>query len=701
MDLLLNEQFDLVVKQQQQTDVFTNSHIIKNHTDLLGSFSDIKLNTPPDSLPCSPPDNLTHHLANLSDNRPFASLNNDLTIDQPTMLTTAHHIAIAPKIDPAPTTPPRTPSEDSTIATSTFGNVISTSTEVLSQTQPSLDSKHFAIQMLSSAHSYGEPDAFPNNIFRYTSAVTSNATTSSSVNNSAISSQALLHHNHSNNSLANGLTGGLAQTQDLYNMLGKNDQMLSEGGWLNANQSSQHYLQQQMAVAHPLAHQLTNGGGLIGHHGLTNNNSTNSNVRNDEENQAVSSSSVSPSPNQQQQQPQQQQATHNNASSTGNNQSTNNQTANSQCLANAFTTNPIANSITNSITEQSIHLNYYHTPTGLHPTGDNNFILPCTAAMLPMHNGQAPNLSASPHHTNNGAGQLVHGGGAPTIQSVSQLHPNGQVQRLPMHNGLSSDHFNQFIQHQPHPNQHTPNHHQSLHLASLPNQVVHTGLFHTSNSASNLSNQHPNSSGGGGVRCSTSRYSNSNRLTNHSLQASQEQNLALMQFESNSNSSSNTLCTTTSSATVGNTSGHHQSTPGFIDDHSLIGLSVRELNKRLHGKPREIIQKLKQKRRTLKNRGYAQNCRTKRLHIKNEMEEELKYSKQRVIKLERKLAIYEERIKQCANCSQLCSNSVNLNHLSLQGQFRGLEESNLSQQLHLFQSSHHNDLNNGQPSTRQ
>lgn len=80
--------------------------------------------------------------------------------------------------------------------------------------------------------------------------------------------------------------------------------------------------------------------------------------------------------------------------------------------------------------------------------------------------------------------------------------------------------------------------------------------------------------------------------------------------------------TTSSGSKSSHNHGQHSpsSAEDLLDDGMLIHLSVRELNKRLHGFPRDEIQRLKQKRRTLKNRGYAQNCRTKRLAHRHELE---------------------------------------------------------------------------------
>lgn len=62
------------------------------------------------------------------------------------------------------------------------------------------------------------------------------------------------------------------------------------------------------------------------------------------------------------------------------------------------------------------------------------------------------------------------------------------------------------------------------------------------------------------------------------------------------------------------------SSDDLINDALLLQLPVRDLNKRLQGASKEEIARLKQKRRTLKNRGYAQSCRTKRMNQRIELE---------------------------------------------------------------------------------
>lgn len=57
-----------------------------------------------------------------------------------------------------------------------------------------------------------------------------------------------------------------------------------------------------------------------------------------------------------------------------------------------------------------------------------------------------------------------------------------------------------------------------------------------------------------------------------------------------------------------------------ITNEKLIVSTVKELNKLVSGFPRTTVLKVKQRRRTLKNRGYAQNCRQKRITQKGELE---------------------------------------------------------------------------------
>ncbi|XP_064479995.1 transcription factor MafG-like [Ornithodoros turicata] len=83
-----------------------------------------------------------------------------------------------------------------------------------------------------------------------------------------------------------------------------------------------------------------------------------------------------------------------------------------------------------------------------------------------------------------------------------------------------------------------------------------------------------------------------------------------------------------------------------ITDEELVHMSVRELNRQLKasGLTKVEMVKMKQRRRTLKNRGYAASCRNKRMEQKDDLEGERSIVVQEITRLKHENRALENQI---------------------------------------------------------
>ncbi|XP_073438722.1 transcription factor Maf isoform X1 [Dendrobates tinctorius] len=130
---------------------------------------------------------------------------------------------------------------------------------------------------------------------------------------------------------------------------------------------------------------------------------------------------------------------------------------------------------------------------------------------------------------------------------------------------------------------------------------------------------------------------------------------------------------------------HHLHFDDRFSDEQLVTMSVRELNRQLRGVSKEEVIRLKQKRRTLKNRGYAQSCRFKRVqqrHVleseKNQLLQQVEHLKQEISRLLRERDAYKEKYEKLLGSGFRENGSTNSDNPSSPEYFMYTRESSTS-----------------------
>lgn len=222
------------------------------------------------------------------------------------------------------------------------------------------------------------------------------------------------------------------------------------------------------------------------------------------------------------------------------------------------------------------------------------------------------------------------------IESVNQLNGGSTPQLTTLHSSQELANLqNGSFHHNHHSAQMAMHHHHQLSesVSSYPYHAHSHLVTNGSNASLHMTPQY-NNNANNGTTPHNGHNGNSSRNTGTA--------------NSISSASSRTSNRSSQSTKSNNSTSSDSTIKTAIDDRSLIHLSVRELNKKLNGLSKDDIVKVKQKRRTLKNRGYAQNCRTKRMEQKRNMEDRMRDQKELIAKLlndNKKMSIEMQQMK--------------------------------------------------------